>query len=506
MKAKYIIISFLSTALFASCTDVSTKLYDSVPSEDFPSSSIQYTIMSQGAYERLKALCNYGWEWLGAQEMASGEMILPTRAADWSDDGVYVELHKHNWNSSDNITSGGNFFFSGIWNGMYQGIKNCSKVIELLQSTNSTESVQTVAQMRILRGYYYWILLDSFGDVPLDTLYSNAVENPKRATKLKVYHFIESEVLNNVGKVTSNYKTTVNKYMAYTLLAKLYLNAKTYTGTTQWAKTEQYCDSVKAGSYSLETDPLGAFVTNNSSSSENIFTVPFDETNNTGLNLHEVTLHYDQQSQFGSSVSFWNGIAASYDAFLMFDNSDKRKAIFLYGLQYNKQTGEKVKDSQLSSDDNFVQLNLNPYIPALVMGSSNTTAEIKNSGARVEKYEYKYGILYNASNDFVLMRLADVLLMRSEARIMQGKSGDEDLNMVRNRAGLSSITGATLADLQTERTKEMFAEGTHRQDMIRWGTYGDAQWEKTVDTSDKTFFPIPRSIQNSNPNITASPE
>ncbi len=507
MKTKYIFLFLLLAVLFTSCTDLDTEVYSSIPAEDFPENSTQYTILTQAAYNQVKTLCNYGWDWLSAQEQASGEMVIPTRAADWYDDGVYIELYQHAWTSNDNLTSTGNWYYANMWNYMYSGIKSCSRVIEMLEDNQTESSIASVAQMRILRAFYYYILLDSFGDVPLDTLYTNAVENPKRATKQKIYDFIEKEVLNNVEKVTSTYKTTVSKYMAFTLLSKLYLNAKTYTGTAQWAEAEQYCDSVvESGNYSLESNPLDPFLTENSNSVENIFTVPFDESDNTGLNLHEVTLHYDQQSQYGSSVSFWNGIAAAKETFDLFSDDDARKSMFLYGYQYNKSTGAKVEDSQLSTNDNFVQLYLDPYIPALKMSSSNTIAEIKNSGARVEKYEYKYGILYDASNDYAIMRYADVLLMRSEARMMQGKSGDDDLNLVRNRAGLTNLTDATLSDLQEERTREMYAEGSHRQDQIRWGTYGNARWEKSADTEDKTYFPIPRTIQDSNPNITADPE
>ena len=63
--------------------------------------------------------------------------------------------------------------------------------------------------------------------------------------------------------------------MAYTLLAKLYLNAKVYTGTEQWALAEQYCDSVMALGYSLETNALDPFITQNENSRENILSWKF---------------------------------------------------------------------------------------------------------------------------------------------------------------------------------------------------------------------------------------
>ena len=72
-----------------------------------------------------------------------------------------------------------------------------------------------------------------------------------------------------------------------------------------------------------------------------------------------------------------------------------------------------------------------------------------------------------------LLRYAEVLLLKAEAQIMQGKSGDDALNAVRRRAGLAPKTGATLADLKHERRVELAGEFADRHaDLVRWG---DAQ-------------------------------
>lgn len=72
-----------------------------------------------------------------------------------------------------------------------------------------------------------------------------------------------------------------------------------------------------------------------------------------------------------------------------------------------------------------------------------------------------------------LLRYADVLLMRAEAALMQGQSGDTEINAIRRRAGLLPLSGATLADLKKERRCEFAGEWTDRHwDLVRWG---DAQ-------------------------------
>lgn len=72
-----------------------------------------------------------------------------------------------------------------------------------------------------------------------------------------------------------------------------------------------------------------------------------------------------------------------------------------------------------------------------------------------------------------IIRLADVILMKAEALIMQGQNADAEINLIRNRAGLSSLTNASLAQLKNERRVELAGELSDRHfDLIRWN---DAQ-------------------------------
>ena len=73
-------------------------------------------------------------------------------------------------------------------------------------------------------------------------------------------------------------------------------------------------------------------------------------------------------------------------------------------------------------------------------------------------------------NDIVLFRYADVLLMKSEAKVRDGRNGDEELNQVRTRVGAPERT-ATLDNLLAERQLELAWEGWRRQDLIRFGQF-----------------------------------
>ena len=68
-----------------------------------------------------------------------------------------------------------------------------------------------------------------------------------------------------------------------------------------------------------------------------------------------------------------------------------------------------------------------------------------------------------------MIRYADVLLMMAECCVQTGESGDSYFNEVRNRAGVPTKSGVTLADIKTERHLELAIEGLRFQDLIRWG-------------------------------------
>jgi hypothetical protein len=108
----------------------------------------------------------------------------------------------------------------------------------------------------------------------------------------------------------------------------------------------------------------------------------------------------------------------------------------------------------------------------------------------------------------VIIRYADVLLMKAEALLRQG---DETgalaiVNDIRSRAGAAARTTLSTDDLLEERGFELAWEGVRRQDLIRHGKFTDA-WElKEVTGEDYIkLFPIPFSALGANPNLEQNP-
>ncbi len=486
-------LGYLLLVLIAvSCTKYEDKIYDRVPETKFPENEGQAALRVIPTYQELADLIDDAGWWFWAQEVSSDEIVFPVRLTDWDDGGKWKVLHQHEWdNNTDAVNS--------MWSQLYDGVFEANKAIdELLPFAAEPSAQSTLAKLKSLRAFYYYLLIDNYGDVPYITSFFDAPEEPFKEERSVIYAGIvkDLEEVAPLLPVNTN-KYAVSKGMAFTLLVKLYLNAETYTGTENWKKAEDYCDSViSLGVYNLEAHALSPFIADNENSSENIFTIPFDEFDLKGFRLHMRTLHYLGNQAYNMTVGPWNGFAAVEDHYNTFENNDVRKEGFIVGQQYSS-SGAKLSDAGAAGAD----LVIDPYIPALVLTSSNTPEEIRMSGARVGKYEIEDGIGENLNNDFPLFRYADVLLMKAECMIRQGGNGDSYIQEIRSRAKASSKSGFTLDMLLAERGREMFCEGHRRQDLIRFGKFNTAWWEKSASSPDRKTFPIPQWAIDANPNL-----
>ncbi len=494
---KNILRIFALSLVMVSCTDLSEDFYDKIPGDMYPENAAQIALETAPIYRPLQDFLDWGGWWF-CQELPSDEMTCPTRDTDWDDGGKWRELHLHTWTPTTEAVA-------SMWGRFYEGIGKVNELLEKYEIPVGVEPdpdvLHILAQLKIMRGYYYYLLIDNYGDVPFITTFSDAPNNPGKDPKSMIFESIITEIEEQIPFLKpSTSKTSVTRGMAFSVLAKLYLNAEVYSGESYWEDASRVCDSIiNMGTYSLETNPLAPFVTENSSSSENIFTIPYDKNNYAGFNLHMRTLHYSHNQTFDMLVGPWNGFAAMEDHYNTYSDDDFRKINgFLVGPQFTS-TGEALMDNTAGS-----QVILSPEIPALQMGSSFTPEQIRMSGARVVKFEIERGAIDNLSNDFPLFRYADILLMKAEALIhSQGPgSGDTYLNMVRNRAGISSISNATLDDILEERGREMFWEAHRRQDLIRFGKFNEAWWEKPASDPSRNTFPIPQWILDANPNLS----
>lgn len=488
---------YFSTVLFivfaSGCTKLDEEMYDKIPGDLYPENASQIANLSVDAYKRLQPLADDNGWWFLAQEISSDELCGPTRGSDWYDGGKWLDMYKHTWtNENEGVNR--------MWQVFWEGITSCNQILDMLRTLEQTKDIKAkIGEVEVMRSFYYYILMDNYGDAPyLTTAIFPEGFLPSKIKRAAIYDSIVTTVESNLKylKLIDN-KYLATRYMGYSLLAKLYLNAEVYTGTAQWAKAGQYCDSVIAGAYKLETNVLAPFKTNNEKSPEIIFSIPYDEDKFTGFRIHMRSLHYQSNLTYEMVAGPWNGFAVVPTFYDTYEAADVRKsAYFMTGLQKTS-AGLPIIESITGEP-----LVIDPYLPALKMeAGAFTDKQIRTTGARAIKYEIKTGAKENLSNDFPLFRITDFYLMKAETEIRQGRNGDQWINPIRTRAGVSPWTGATLEQLLAERGRELWLEGHRRQDLIRFGKFLNSGWEKQVSDASRKTFPIPKWAIDNNPNL-----
>lgn len=490
---KLIIIFILTSFVLAGCTKLDEVIYDRIPNSEYPENADQVANLTVDSYKRMQNLADDNGWWFLAQEISSDGFCAPTRASDWFDGGKWLVMHQHNWS---NDVEGVNRMWSTFW----EGITSSNQIIDLLKKLEQNDNIRAkIAEVEVMRSFYFYLLMDNYGSAPyLTTADLPGDFLPTKISREAIYDSLVTTVERSLPylKLTDN-KLLATRYMAFSLLSKLYINAGVYTGTPQWAKAEAYIDSVLAGPYSLEADVSAAFKTNNDRSSEIIFSIPYDEDNFSGFRIHMRTLHYQHNLTFDMPVGPWNGFAVVPTFFDTYENNDLRKQNwFIYGPQYTS-AGAEIIESITGEP-----LVIDPYLPALFMeDGAFTPKQIRTTGARAGKYEIKMGAKENLSNNFPLFRLTDFYLMKAEVVIRQGGNGDQWINPIRQRAGVALWSGATIDQLLAERGRELWLEGHRRQDLIRYGKWENSWWEKPATDGSKRTFPIPKWAIDANPNL-----
>ncbi|WP_295670533.1 RagB/SusD family nutrient uptake outer membrane protein [uncultured Mucilaginibacter sp.] len=510
MKRKRIYITvcaiFLAGSITESCTKLKQNTYSVVPVNNFYQTPDQIAAGVAPAYIALQNIPDGNVNQMN--EITSDEVIVPTRGGDWYDGGQWQGLWLHKFKPD--------VFVDGGWSDLNNGIGKVNFTLSILNGLAAKPSNygSIVAELKVLRAYFFFQLTDMFGDIPLVTDYNTDPSKVIQVARKDVYTFLESELTTNVPLLATNVdKTTygrVTQYAGYMLLAKLYLNAQVYTGTPQWTKAITALNQViNSGKYILQPNYFDNFSTNNDGSSENIFVVPFDKVNIGGNNWEMQTLHYSSNLTFGLTGQPWNGFCSTADVLNKYtDPADARKAQYLVGQQYAADGLTPLQDPQANLPVIF-----DPNITSL----SDASGLFRMKGARNIKYHPEAGTSGGQSNDMVIFRLADAYLMLAEASLQNGDAATAlvNVNTVRARAGAAAWTSedVTLPNLLDERSRELGWEGWRRNDLIRYqvatGThyFTGARTPAKVDDGDThTFvFPIPSPELISNPNLHQNP-
>jgi hypothetical protein len=312
----------------------------------------------------------------------------------------------------------------------------------------------------VIRALYYFNMVNLFGGVPLITSTDfNSTASQPRASVDSVYGLIIADLTSARQLLKAGYpsigRARCNLYTADALLARVYL----YRG--QWMAAANLASEVIAsGQYTLVPDLTKVYL---DGSNEAIWQLP-------GKGITS------QTTEGSSFVPFSNFSVPNYT---------------IAGTLLNAfETGDARKTSWIA--------------PIIVSGKTY-----------YYPFKYKNRLATAATTeDYMMLRLGEVYLVRAEALANQGKTDSAlaDMNRVRVRAGLTATTGITsqadvLKAIAHERQTELFCEwGNRWYDLKRTGA-ADAvlALEKPGWVSFDALYPVPLPEITNNPLLIQNP-
>ena len=510
-------------ALAQNCTDLTEVPQDALTPENAFKTEAEQLAGVAGVYATLR-----GVQWVGystLNELTTDAMIVPTRGNDWYDNGRWLEIHRQTWTANSGSALDD---MNGAWNHLFGGVAKANLMISVMEKAGGPTAPRTIAELRTLRAFFYYMLQDLFGGVPLVT--TTELKQHPRATRQEVFAFLEKELTESRTALPDAWPSSgygrVTKGAADAILASLYINAGVFNKNSgvnataynscnvQVSGNTSGCQAAinavdrilnSSAGYMLNPDWKKNFSADNHTSPENIFVAVHIEEGELGGNFPFRTLHYNQlNSGWGSP---WNGFATLAETYNAFDANDERRNMWLAGQAYSFETGLPVKDrtgaalvftveipdAEKAGEGTGVRFNKFPPVPSAVTGNAQP-------------------------NDYPFFRLAEMHLIKAEALNELGQLGPAlvEINKVRSRVSPTAVVAATQQEMRDailkERLLELTAEGKRRTDLVRHGKFLN-RWSTTMANGkqDRTgepyriLMPIPATQISANPLLTQNP-
>ncbi|GAB3760721.1 RagB/SusD family nutrient uptake outer membrane protein [Spirosoma pomorum] len=401
-----------------------------------------------------------------------------------------------------------------IWGKHYQVMKRCNDVLRNVPNITMTESLKN----RILGEAYFnhaimhLELAYRYGDdragIPIQDRSNPENIYVGRAKNVAENYTYIAEDLKKAADLLPYFSeyTTANYGRAHKTAAWAYL-VRTYLYAKDWANAEKYADMIiSSGKHALLTNYEDVFKVANNWSKEYIWSVTSSASDTRlGCIFPGVCL----EDKGWGLYNGWGNFYPTKELYDAFATGDKRREVTIlktgdtfqfFGEQRVFNVGTFKVSSSNRTGYQFRKY-MEPYTYANPVGS----------------YVNPNGDKPSTSLNVPLLRYADVLLMKAEAKLMLGKNADTEINQIRTRAGLTALSNVTLTDLKRERRCEFGGEWTDRHfDLVRWGD-AQATYAKPLHHADgsviyaaRTFNPAymnvwpipPTEIQNSKGALT----
>ncbi|MEO6915346.1 MAG: RagB/SusD family nutrient uptake outer membrane protein [Chitinophagaceae bacterium] len=518
LRKSYFSIALVATFMF-SCTKLNEKFQGDLTASQVSATASNASALLANAYNSMRSSFQDNALVFCLTELSTDEMLAPTRAGDWDDNGDWRKLHLHRWD-------GNHIRLRNTFNSLSGAIFASTDVLRFSPST------QQEAEARFLRAWAMWWMLDLFNQVPYRDPGESVIQEARVRKGAEALAYIISEINAVKNNLPDGPAGLANKDAAKLFLMKIYLNKGVYDNrlnpTFAAADMNQVIsladEIINSNKYAFTANYFDNFAPDNTNiGKENIWTQENvgGITPNANLRARWVTVMHYNQVPAGN-----NGWTTTTDFYNKFEAADKRRGAaynspgglpnpgnrinvgFLAGQQYNLTTDAPLTDR---TGQPLI------FINAIKIIETGTNLEV--TGVRPNKYPIDY--VNDASrlinNDFVYFRLADVLLMKAEAILRGGTAtvagtyGGTPLALVNSVRTLASRGATALAalDLNTlldERGRELYLECWRRQDMVRFKKYLEPFNEKNYVSEDKyILFAIPIQQLSVNTNLTQNP-
>lgn len=427
------------------------------------------------------------------------QVITTDEAVIGWNDGTLHEFHKMIWTPA-------NEFNNAMYFRLYTEIAYCNEFIKNttdamlsqngITGANLEEAKAMRAEAKFLRAQSYYHLLDMYGNVPFvdETTLGTLPQQIKRAD---LFNYVEAQLKESEAELKaprSNEYGRLDKAAAWSLMARLYLNAKVYNGTERYADVIANCEKVIGAGYSIHPTYANLFLADNHiNNPENIFSVVYDgaRTQTNGGTTYLVCAPIGgsmKPADFGVSGG-WGGLRTTKAFVNKFEASDKRGRFHTDG-----QTLEINDLGNFNDGYGFIKYK----------NVTSAGAPGKDPG-RVD-------------TDLPMYRLADIYLMYAEA-FLRGGGGNATtalgyVNALRTRANASPVSVINLDFILDERSRELSWEMTRRTDLIRYGRFTSSAylWPWKGNVKDgvavgeyRNLFPIPNNDLVVNRNLKQNP-
>lgn len=495
LRNKFFIIASLSLVfLFASCEKTLNEDPQSIIAPDaFFKTADQCRQATNGVYSHLPGIFNQTGLW--SVTMAGTDLFMNQGGS-----ATIEAIQDYNFSAATEANS------HAVWRVCYAAIKDANFVISRISASNIDEETksQLLGENRFLRAVYYYLLTNTFGDVPLWTEelkieeVSQLPRSPLREVRTQMILDLEEAAANLPVNYDSNNIGRATKGAALTLLAKIHLFSK------DWQKAYETASQVKDGEYILLPSYADLFDPYNRSKNnrESIFEIQYmrsAETNQNFIVNSFYTYFFPTGDAAGGTyagVDFGTIILQSYPQFYpteylidLYEVADERREVSLSWGFNGRSFNRGSKGDRPWFGPKFWDL------------TANRTASEKN--------------LY-------FLRYADIIMILAEASNELGNT-DEAItfvNMIKGRAKADLLKiGGNLNQEQVrevimeERAREFVGELQRKWDLSRWDKLVDAMQSISQDNADgaknvqphHVLFPIPYDEIVKNPNLKQNP-